>query len=153
MRQLCPASGSAWCSKCYANLRGRAAYKGHAAYHPGNTTTKRNDTMFVKKVKHIPKDVRVVVNSEEDSILCKYPALREYLFATSLDDGTPRETATLLICSDQGRLKGWLNDRDNLRAAWVSADSLEGILGVLEAGLAEEGLEWRAQVPAGKRRK
>lgn len=73
----------------------------------------------------------------------RYPALVEYLRETQQEDGGPRTTATLLLMVDAGRLKAWLNDRDNRRAAWVTGMTFVGLLETLENGLQEDSLEWR----------
>jgi len=55
---------------------------------------------------------------------------------------------------EDGVLKGCLNDRDAERSVFLAADSLESLLDDLEAGLANDSLQWRAKRgPAKKGRK
>lgn len=72
-----------------------------------------------------------------------YPALVEFLSLREWEPGVARTTGTILIVIDGGLWKGWLNDRDVLRAAWLSASTLTGLLAAAEGGLREDGLEWR----------
>lgn len=74
----------------------------------------------------------------------KFPRLAEYLAATLYDDGTRRETSTLSIFVEDGRLKVALNDRDEESSAYVTGDTLAGLLGALEEGLGDDSLDWRA---------
>lgn len=80
-----------------------------------------------------------------------YPALDEFLTLTVWDDGSRRETGTLLLCTGDGRYRAWLNDRDAGVSAWVSSGTLSGLLEAIEKGLREGGMEWR--VPKGRPRR
>lgn len=80
-----------------------------------------------------------------------YPALTEFVTLDRWDDGNERQTGTVLVCFGDGRWRAWLNDRDGSRSAWVSADSLTGLLGALDLGLREGRLEWRG-APPGRRK-
>lgn len=87
----------------------------------------------------------------EDSILRNYRELSSYLADTKFEDGTKRETSTLLLFVEDGQLKACLNDREEGATAWVSNNSLVGILEDLEAGLQDNTLGWRQS--KGPRRK
>jgi hypothetical protein len=78
------------------------------------------------------------------------PALCSVLFDRAYQDGTKRTTSTLLLFADGHTLKGCLKDRDSEETAWVSAETLEGLLDALEVGLQESRLDWRKD---GKRRR
>lgn len=75
----------------------------------------------------------------------RWPTLWEYLSSAKWDDGSVRETSTLMLLVDEGRLKGCLNDRALERSCWVAADSLMGLLESLEAALESGGTDWRAR--------
>jgi len=77
----------------------------------------------------------------------RFPALVEYLTVDKWDDGKPRETATISLFIDAGALKACFNDRALSRNAFVTGDSVEGILDALEAGLVNETLDWRMKKP------
>jgi len=67
-------------------------------------------------------------------------------------DGSPRRTGTLLVCVGDGRWRACLNDRAQGLAAWLSHDTLEGLLVALEDSLREDRLEWRKSDPPAKRK-
>lgn len=74
-----------------------------------------------------------------------YPHLFEFLVDTRWEDGTERETGTLLLFAEAGRLKACLNDRALGRSVFLSAESLESLFSALQAGLADESLDWRSK--------
>lgn len=82
------------------------------------------------------------------------PLLLEYLTATSFEDGSERETATLLIFAASGVWKGCLNDRAESRALWVSGVDVAGVLEALERALDTTTPDWRPtrQFGSGKRK-
>lgn len=73
-----------------------------------------------------------------------YPLLFEYLTCDTWDDGTTRETSTLLLFVDAGVLKGCVNDRAMGRNLFVAAESLSGLLGAANEALGETSPGWRA---------
>lgn len=79
-----------------------------------------------------------------DDLLRSKPLLMEHLSCAQWEEGGTRKTSTLLLFVDAGTLKACLNDRSVGRAAFVSANSLRGLLDALEAGLMEDALEWRS---------
>lgn len=81
----------------------------------------------------------------------KFPTLIEYLTRTSYDDGSPRQTSTVMVFIDQGHVKACLNDRDAGRAGWMSADALGSVLDELERALADDSIDWRASRGDNKR--
>lgn len=81
----------------------------------------------------------------DDEFIERHPCLFHFLADTKWDDGSARETATLLVFFDAGRLKAALKDRAYARVAFVTADTVGGLFSKLESGLAMEGLEWRAE--------
>jgi hypothetical protein len=81
-----------------------------------------------------------------------YPALIEYLTASSWPDGQPRETATLLIFCEQSSWKVCLHDRSNSLKTWMTADDPATLLELLEAALATDKASWRKDRPPGRGR-
>lgn len=149
MGNRCPSD----CLLCYANVRGRAAYRGHRAYYPAAERPKEIVMAIVKKVQpNAAVDTEMV---KDDGCVwpATFPGLFEYLTSTRWPDGSPRQTATLMITMDDGTFKGCLNDRANSRSAWVSSRSPTGVLHVLEERLQEDSLEWRKNQTWGQRRK
>lgn len=85
---------------------------------------------------------------DDSTFLASYPALFEYLTASSVGEQA-RETSTVTLFVEDGRFKLWLNDRDRAQGACVSSGTFAEALDQLEEGLAEGGLDWR---PAKKKR-
>lgn len=82
------------------------------------------------------------------------PALWEFLCAAVWDDGTERETGTLLIFVDDGVFKACLNDRDQQGVGFVTCKSLSAALQAADKALREGKVDWRAaRAKGGPRRK
>lgn len=77
-------------------------------------------------------------------LMLAYPLLADHLMQDRWPDGKPRLTSTLLVCSEDGVVKGWFHDRAEALSAWLAADSLSGLLDALEAGLRDDTIRWRA---------
>jgi len=74
-----------------------------------------------------------------------YPHIYEHLHEEKYEDGTLRQTSTLLIFNDGGCLKLCLSDRDNNRSVFVTATCFDDAMVRLEQGLREDDLEWRVK--------
>lgn len=72
-----------------------------------------------------------------------YPTLHGHLVETVWEDGKPRRTSTLLLMTENGRWKAFWHDRDAKRGFFVSAESYEALLGVLEDSVESSSTEWR----------
>jgi hypothetical protein len=77
----------------------------------------------------------------EDAVL--YPSLVEFLTRTEFEDGSARQTGTLMLFVEDGRLKVCLNDRAEGLVGFHSFQSLDTILGELEGCLDKDGVDWR----------
>jgi hypothetical protein len=73
------------------------------------------------------------------------PNLCEYLITTQYEDGTTRQTSTLLIFVDEGVLKLCLNDREVGRTCFVTAETFEAALKALDSGLKDDTVDWRTK--------
>lgn len=82
----------------------------------------------------LPKDVRAVK---------EYPLLWDHLSQRKWEDGTPRQTSSVMLFEQDGVLKGMLRDKDAGLCLWVASKSLYGVLGALEAALSDPEAEWR----------
>lgn len=80
------------------------------------------------------------------------PTLWEFLACGVFEDGSSRKLGTLTVFVDGDGVKGCLNDREQGLTAFASAASLDGLLAVLERGLAEDRLDWRRPTPPRKKR-
>lgn len=72
-----------------------------------------------------------------------WPAVVSMLTSESWPDGSKRVPSSLTLFWHDGSLKACLNDKDADVTAWVSADTLEGLLEALEVGLQGDRLDWR----------
>jgi hypothetical protein len=86
-------------------------------------------------------------------LLRRTPRLCQYLTDNRWEDGSARETSTITVFLDAGRLKLVLSDRALGRSAFVSGMSLEELLDAVEAGLEGDCLEWRTKTWNGGKKK
>lgn len=78
-----------------------------------------------------------------------WPTLVDYLTQEAWEDGSVRQTSTLLLFREEGCWKACLNDRAMERTAWCSGRSPEGLLQGLEDSLLTGSAEWRKKSVAG----
>lgn len=76
-----------------------------------------------------------------------WPALFEWMTTEAWEDGTVRETSTLLVFVEDGLWKCCFSDRDGSRRLWVSGGTLATMLGALDASLRTGEGDWRAIRP------
>jgi hypothetical protein len=72
-----------------------------------------------------------------------YPALCEFLCKSSWEDGESRTTGTVMLMTEAGLWKAWVNDRDAGLSAFVSSGTLPGLLKSLDKGVESGQLDWR----------
>jgi hypothetical protein len=71
--------------------------------------------------------------------------------ADRFEDGSSRETSTLMFFHDGSYFKAMLKDRAEGTVAFVSAVDIEGCILIIEDGLERNTLDWRRdQKPGGK---
>jgi hypothetical protein len=140
------------CPFCYENARGRANHRGHFGYRVERVHLHWRVTMALKKPSASPTPAKAVDIIIWEEALPGLPLLGEFMFSAVYDDDSPRQLPTLMLFLHEGRLTAALNDRDQLRTAFVSGDSLDGVLEALEGGLAGDSLGWRPNKPQGKKR-
>lgn len=89
--------------------------------------------------------------TEERAQACRLteslPSLAEFLSETVWEDGTARQTGTLMVFVEEGRWKGWLHDRDQGCSAFLSNTTLSNLLACLDTALAGDEVEWRPDRP------
>jgi len=94
-----------------------------------------------------------MVRIDPDGILLRRaPMVLAMLTDDKWDDGSTRETSTLLLFVDADRLKACFKDRALERSVFVTGESLEAILDTLETGLETDALEWRGYGREGKKK-
>jgi len=72
-----------------------------------------------------------------------YPNLFAYLFQDRWEDGSTRQTTTLLFFSERGELKCCVNDRDAQRTVFLTCSDVQDALRRVEDGLEGGTLDWR----------
>lgn len=88
-----------------------------------------------------------------DTWLCTNAKLIvEHLTEAVWDDGKPRVTSTLTVFVEDGCLKVSLNDRDQCRSLYASAESVQGAIKAIEEALATGATDWRAWRTGGKKK-
>lgn len=83
----------------------------------------------------------------------RWPGLHEFLTAMSYPDGGARVPGTVTFFVDGGLYKACLNDRDAGLTAWVSGPCPVSCWEAIEAGLQQDGLEWRRPTSIGKKKR
>lgn len=83
----------------------------------------------------------------------RFPALAEYLVSGMYVDDSPRQRSTITVMAgDADGFKAVLNDRDNARSLWATAQTLDGVFVSLEAMLCSGNAPWRADRQEGKKK-
>jgi len=82
---------------------------------------------------------------EDSDFSSMLPALAEHLILTNYEDGTHRQTSTLLIFVDAGVLKMCLSDREIGRSCFVTGRTFEEAFKALDDGLANDTVDWRTK--------
>lgn len=77
------------------------------------------------------------------STLSRFPTLLAFLTQIWWDKQTARQTGTLTLFAEDGKLKVCLVDRDVDEVAFVTGQGLPEVLEALEEGLSAGGLDWR----------
>lgn len=73
-----------------------------------------------------------------------YPSLWAFLSASAYDDGESRQTGTMLLFVEQGKVKACLNDRECSDVSFVTGGDVLTLLQRVEEGLRLGDLDWRA---------
>ena len=80
--------------------------------------------------------------AQDDWLEAVAPTLHQFLILRGWG-GKQRKPGTIRIFAEEGRWKACLNDNENGRYAFISGESLQGLLESVEKGLAGKGLDWR----------
>jgi len=82
-----------------------------------------------------------------------HPHLWEFLSLAQYEDGSERRLPTITLFLSATGLQACLNDRDQGVAAFVTANTLDGLWSALEKGLREDSLDWRRSTPPASQKK
>lgn len=141
-----------FCGLCYSNVKGRSNHAGHYRFK------RRKDPlgglcMALAKPSAAAPSAGANGAVADSEFVVLYPQLAEYVTGTRWDDGTDRESSSLLIFAEAGLWKCCLNDRALGRKLWATGTTLEGALAVLDSVLVSSGADWRPdKQPARSRR-
>lgn len=80
--------------------------------------------------------------ARDDDLRRQYPTLHEFLTLQGWG-GKARKTGSISVFAEDGKFKSCINDRDGGHYAFVSSDSVQGLLEALEHGLKAGKLDWR----------
>jgi hypothetical protein len=142
-----------WCGLCYENRRGRASHAGHRFRCAG---VEREVTVMGLIRRNTASDVAgaPVGNPPWDPGSGLGQATWEFLTTVLWDvGGGKRETGTVLLFGDAGRLKVVLNDRDANLIAFVTVGPSAAVLDAIEEALLSTDTDWRAAKRPGAPRK
>ena len=148
----CPVTGHTWCPLCYENVKGKANHKRHLKYRRIVISRRVDVSQFFKKKPVTSAGSNRGVDLTDCLFASRYPALGEYLTLTTCDDGSVRQTSTVLLFQEDGLIKLCINDRDLSRSAFVSGHDLESAFQKLEEGLVTGDLDWRLKKGGAGRR-
>jgi len=142
-----------WCPWCYEGLKGRAVRPGHFGWSRRRFPSRAHDVATFR----VPASAGVngvpARRGWRDEVLAEsHPALVGWVGDVLADDGTARDTGTILLFAEDGALKACLNDRQSGARCFLSAPGLDGLLNAIEETLATGKGDWRApkEAPAGK---
>jgi len=107
---------------------------------------------FLKNVNAAPKVDKDSPTAATDKDFAKaHPALVEFMTLRKMDDGSPRQTSSLLIFCEDGVWKACLSERERELTLWAAGDTVAELLEAMEATLQSPAPQWRTKT--GKRTK
>lgn len=131
------------CPLCEANRRGAANHQGHRGAVTPPSDRGVSMAEFLRRNSRGEGGGGRPPEPHLDELAVRWPALTEFLTLGQWEANKPRETGTVLICYDAGKWKAWVNDRDGEVTAWLSGDTLAGLLEALDRAIREDSLDWR----------
>lgn len=102
---------------------------------------------YLKKVAAENGEAKKRALAKDKETADTWPAWFEWMTTDAWEDGTARETSTLLVFVEDGLWKCCFNDREGSRRLWVSGSTLGGMLGALDASLRTGEGDWREMRP------
>lgn len=98
----------------------------------------------MKKPERKGKSHDTRVPMPDESFARAYPTIADYLCSVRWEDGSPRVPSTLSVFVQDGSIKVSVNDKDQDRGLYVSAESLEEALALAERALQLDNPPWRS---------
>lgn len=135
------------CPYCLLNRKRRGNYRGHLFYVQPAPITEELSTMIRRQSASTKCETGAQYAARDVVMEAEYPLLTEYLISRQFEDGSERETSTLLVFASEGVWKVCLNDRAEQRALWASGASYADAIAALEKLLDSGAETWRAYKP------
>lgn len=104
-------------------------------------------------VERLRREVSRTVDGEcpvDESFITEYPALWDFLTRQVLEDGTKRARSKLTLFAEGAVLKGSLTEPDMEMSAFVTGESVLGVLRAMEEAIQSNTLDWRRWYRGGK---
>lgn len=79
----------------------------------------------------------------EQETVTRWPFIWSHLTQTEWEDGTKRDTSSLLMFCQDGVIKGMLRDRDCGLCLWCAGSGILSLLDALEGLLGDPRADWR----------
>ena len=89
--------------------------------------------------------------AEDEEFRAEYPRIHEYLTTTAWEDGSARETSTILLFAEGHQFKVCINDRSTGMAAFLTGDTIKEVLRSLDTDLEQERVNWRPTRTGGRK--
>ena len=137
------------CYLCTLGAKGKAFYKGHRGYRCGmEIKNGRSRMALVRPTGNQAGSGGGGVLAGSDATIL-FPNVWEYLTGLAWEDGSARQTSTLLVFVEDGMCKMCINDRALGRKAWATGPTPEAAITSLESCLASGAVEWRLDKAGG----
>jgi hypothetical protein len=98
---------------------------------------------MLKKSQFAAQEVKEGNVPTRDPLSQNHANLWDFMTQSAWEDGTDRETGSMLIFCDAGALKAMLKDRDSGMCLWITAPALGSLLDVADAKLVDPAAEWK----------
>ncbi len=132
------------CYYCLEGVRQRRYYPGHRGYRDGIKTSPWRASIMQRRRERDQESGKQQLAALGFAFSQEFPSLFEHLSDTTFDDGSERETSTVLLFVDGGQWKACLHDRQEGLSLWVSGATYGDVMSALEADLAAGGGSWRS---------
>jgi len=76
-------------------------------------------------------------------LLVGWPTILEFLCLRVWPDGSPRSVGKVALYTEENRWKAFVTDPNGPRVAFVTAETPDDLLALLDEGLATDQLDWR----------
>lgn len=133
-----------WCGACYEAIRSGCRSCVEAALRRKHSRKVVFRMGLLKRPSANPDQPRPALPVRLQVKASEVKTVSCYVGDTTYEDGSERETSTVLVFWDDGLIKAVLNDRAEGRSLWVSGSSILDVLVALEDALQSPMTEWRA---------